>query len=312
MSAGRTHAIIFGAPRSGTTSLWRYLAQHPDIAESRVKELDYFRSGKRTSDYESNFAAGGLSTLEASPSYFREHSDVVPRLHADLPTARLICILREPAARLSAYFRGERDWEGRIAPDVTFSDYTKIVATDADPTPINPINLEVADYVKAGSKVGNYTDILQHYFCYFSAEQILVLFLDEMIENPEDTLARCAAHIGVDAGRFPPIAFKSENQGVSIKNIQLFRVARAINNYLEPTFNKVPAVKEALRWLHHRINAQTLDRQSVDELTGKEILQNWYAPANRRLAELLKDTYPGQQLPIWLAEDDDHLTGHKK
>src|SRR5688500_8554449 len=34
--------IIAGVPKGGTTSLFRYLAQHPDICAARNKELRYF------------------------------------------------------------------------------------------------------------------------------------------------------------------------------------------------------------------------------------------------------------------------------
>ena len=34
--------VIIGAARSGTTSLYRYLAQHPDVFTSPVKETNFF------------------------------------------------------------------------------------------------------------------------------------------------------------------------------------------------------------------------------------------------------------------------------
>ena len=39
-------ALIVGAMRSGTTSLFHYLAAHPQVAASADKEPDYFSSDK--------------------------------------------------------------------------------------------------------------------------------------------------------------------------------------------------------------------------------------------------------------------------
>ena len=40
----KPNLFIVGAPRCGTTSLYRYLGQHPDIFMSSEKELNFFAS----------------------------------------------------------------------------------------------------------------------------------------------------------------------------------------------------------------------------------------------------------------------------
>ena len=34
--------ILAGAHKSGTTSLWEYLKDHPDVCMARIKETNYF------------------------------------------------------------------------------------------------------------------------------------------------------------------------------------------------------------------------------------------------------------------------------
>src|SRR5512142_2021892 len=96
--------LIIGASRSGTTSLFEYLRQHPEIYMSPVKEpMYYWEEGRGQYDY-------GVSTREAyerlfdgvtneraigeaSPQYLR--SPTAPaRIAADLPDVRLIATLR--------------------------------------------------------------------------------------------------------------------------------------------------------------------------------------------------------------------------
>ena len=298
----RPAAIIFGAPRSGTTSLWRYLANHPDIAPSKVKELDFFKSGCPNVEYDASFAEDGEVTLEASPVYFREHATVAPLLASQIPDARLVCILREPASRLVAYFRGERDWLGRVAEDCDFADYAEIVAGDLPSAPIFPSDPSAAQYVKDGSKVGIYVDILETYLAHFPRDAILVLFMDELKSDPRKVVARCCVHFGVDPDRLPEIDFSVENKGVNVRNVKLFRLLRRINNKLEPLFNRMPGVRKALKRLHVAVNGARTDLHAEAERRGRTILERWYAPHNLRLAELMANSYPETDLPRWVGE----------
>lgn len=298
----RTSAVIFGAPRSGTTSLWRYLAKHPDIAPSKVKELDFFKSANPAGDYDASFAEDGQVTLEASPVYFREHGSIAPRLAEQLPYVRLVCILREPASRLVAYFRGERDWQGRVADDCDFARYAEIVAHDLDPAPICPANPQAAQYVKDGAKVGIYEDILTTYLAHFPRESILVLFMDELKANPRAVVERCCHHMGIDPARMPEIDFSVENKGVNVRNVRLFRFLRRLNNGLEPIFNRMPGMRKALKRLHGTLNGAPADLHAKAETRGRAILELWYSPHNRRFAELMGTTYPETRLPDWLRE----------
>jgi hypothetical protein len=105
--------LIIGAARSGTTTLYRYLEQHPEIYVSPVKEPGFFafegldagygRFGKGVCDlaaYRALFdgVAGETAVGEVSPIYL-----ISPRAPARIqhyiPEARLVAILREPAER---------------------------------------------------------------------------------------------------------------------------------------------------------------------------------------------------------------------
>jgi hypothetical protein len=110
--------LIVGAGRSGTTSLYEYLRQHPQVFMSRVKEPNYFAfegeiphgpgaawlraTSVRTREaYEALFAEAGSARAigEASARYLR--SEGAPeRIHALLPDARLVGILRNPVGPL--------------------------------------------------------------------------------------------------------------------------------------------------------------------------------------------------------------------
>jgi hypothetical protein len=111
--------FVVGAQKAGTTSLYHYLNQHPQVFMSPVKEPHFFeglqseyrRPGRRKPpvanlrDYEALFsgASGEIAVGEASASYL--YSPEAPVLiRRSVPEARIIAVLRDPAERAYSNF----------------------------------------------------------------------------------------------------------------------------------------------------------------------------------------------------------------
>lgn len=118
--------LIIGAAKSGTTSLYAYLRQHPEVFMPAVKEPRFFAYVDAPppmtgpGDAQSNAAAGAVYTLEAyrqvfdgatheaavgeaSPNYL--YSPSAPhRIREQIPDVRLIAILRNPVDRAYSHF----------------------------------------------------------------------------------------------------------------------------------------------------------------------------------------------------------------
>ncbi len=111
-----TNFLIIGAAKAGTTSLYHYLRQHPDVFMSPVKEPQYYwDEGPKNmhacaydrAAYERLFegSESRRAAGEASPQYL--HSPTAPaRIAADLPRSRLIVSLRNPADRAYSCYLG--------------------------------------------------------------------------------------------------------------------------------------------------------------------------------------------------------------
>ena len=99
--------VIAGFPRTGTTTLFENLARHPGFARGLRKELDYFRHGRKPSavEYESLFAewAPGQICLDATPYYALDPA-IAFQVQALAPDARVVVLLREPAAWLFSFY----------------------------------------------------------------------------------------------------------------------------------------------------------------------------------------------------------------
>lgn len=178
-----TPVITIGAMKCGTSSLHRYLALHPDVAMSRVKELDYFVASKNWSKGESwyarQFPAGGRAWGESSPNYTKAPTfpGVPERIHARLPDARLIYVARDPVRRTISHYRHNLG-HGRERRPVD-----EALAQPDD----NP-------YVWPS----RYRTQIDGYLAYFRREQVLLLDLDELAAEPARIMRQVFAFVGVD------------------------------------------------------------------------------------------------------------------
>src|SRR5580700_10947295 len=74
-SSRKPNFFIVGAPKAGTTSLYHYLDQHPDIYMSPMKEPCYFASEMRPENYELSRRAEAYRMVDDVRDYLRGAMD---------------------------------------------------------------------------------------------------------------------------------------------------------------------------------------------------------------------------------------------
>ncbi len=103
--------IIIGGQKCGTTSLYHYLCQHPEIYPGNTKEVHYFDDNYERGSlwYRSHFPFRnrGRFAIEATPNYMF-HRASHDRLCELLPNVKLIAVLREPVERAYSHYRHMR------------------------------------------------------------------------------------------------------------------------------------------------------------------------------------------------------------
>lgn len=107
--------LLIGAKRSGTTAMHRWLLAHPQVRPAfptakNIKGVHYFdrRPWRSTRWYRSHFPLrrGDCVVGEASP-YYLYHPRAAERAARVVPAAKLLVLLREPAARAWSHYRDE-------------------------------------------------------------------------------------------------------------------------------------------------------------------------------------------------------------
>lgn len=113
----KPNLFIVGAPKCGTTALYHYLASHPQICMSSIKETNfwctdfpYLKKCADKDEYMALFQEAEPSAVywgEASPAYMRSET-AVPAISRFNPEARLVVVLRNPVELLPSYHSERR------------------------------------------------------------------------------------------------------------------------------------------------------------------------------------------------------------
>lgn len=188
--------LIIGAQKAGTTALYRYLNQHPEIFMSPDKEPRYFSfSGnnnslfpyQRPDQYEALFsnATGEEAIGEASTSYLA--SKIAPaRIAQAIPHVKMIAILRNPVERAySAYiFRVREGQEKR-------KDFARVLHDELDIIKQGQIR---GTYLNRGF----YGQQIERYYSHFNKEQLKLFLFEDLVNDTPGVLREIYRFIGVD------------------------------------------------------------------------------------------------------------------
>lgn len=201
--------IIIGAMKSGTKSLFTYLAQHPMIVPPFQKEVHYFDGG--TNPNHDNFKRGinwyrlhfplnmlmqkGYKTFEASPLYI--FNPLAPkRIHGLLPNVKLIVLLRNPTERaISHYFHERR--KGR--EQLPIEEALKIEEERLKPV-IERNDYKSTKYIHYSyKKRGLYKIQIEQYLKIFPRKNLLILKSEDFFNETEKHLKIIYDFIGVNS-----------------------------------------------------------------------------------------------------------------
>jgi len=237
--------LIIGAAKAGTSAVWAYLAQHPEVFMHPAKELRFFALDGRPGfqgpgdtvvntkwvstwdEYRDCFAgvsADVTAVGEASPFYLCSEGSA-ERIQRYLPDAKLIAILRDPASR-------------------AFSSYQSLRLVEREPLADFRDALEAEDerrrqnweFLWRYRELGLYSRQLQPYFAAFPREQIWIGLHDDLQEDPAGFVRSIFRFLDVDPDYRVDLSARLNLSGVArskalhrvMKNATVKSVARGL------------------------------------------------------------------------------------
>jgi len=190
--------LIIGAKKSGTTSLYRYLIQHPSIKSATTKEISFFDRyfQKGTNWYRMNFPMKKIwmkknsrteLTGEATPTYIY-HPHAPKRVYDLLPNVKIIVLLRNPVDRTYSQYNMEAN--NHTNETLSFEE-----AIEQEPSRLegefekmqkdgNYFSYNYYTFSYLASSI--YADQLERWFKYFPREQFLIINENELEKDAQE------------------------------------------------------------------------------------------------------------------------------
>lgn len=220
----RPNFFIVGAPRCGTTALYAYLEQHPDVFMPYHKEPVFFgsdlRKRPRSLDedaYLELFRAGAGRRRRGEATVWYLYSEAAPQeiLTFD-PDARIIIMLRNPVDMMHSLhslmlFTGNEDiadFEGALAAESDRRAGRRMPHDTRRPEGL--LYRWCADYAPH----------VRRWLTTFGRDQVRIIVFDDFSAQPATVYRETLEFLGVDAEFQPDFAVVNRNKGVRSRRLQ--------------------------------------------------------------------------------------------
>jgi hypothetical protein len=291
--------IIVGVSRAGTTSLFSYLGQHPDICASSIKEVKYFtplKYGEALAPFEAyaqyfSHWRGEKYRMEASPGYFYGGMPLVSTMKETLAGAHALVVLRDPSARVWSAFNYMK-MRLRIDKDLTLDEYVHR-ALERHRQDINDLEASNLYWPLA---TGFYVEYISEWFETFGSE-FRVVFFEELTENPRAVVEEVCEWLNIESDPAAGLKYAVQNRSVVYKHKRLQNVAHAIRGRGDGFLSRHPMLNERLRQIYYLLNED--QHPAHFDPAIRSLLDAFYSASNEALAsELSARGY--RDLPAWL------------
>lgn len=208
--------LIIGAQKCGTTSLFYYLSQHPDLCLPAIKELQFFtfEYSKGWPWYENQFPGKSnfkdKLTGEATP-YYLYHPLVPKRVAYHIPKVKLIVMLRDPVERAySHYYHEIRHHAERMENTVhALVQEGNQICEEEKALISGQIERSYSHQHHSFLSRGLYAKQIERWLQYFPHSQMLFIKSEDFFNNPEIEMDNVYKFLNIK--KVFPNDFKAQN-----------------------------------------------------------------------------------------------------
>jgi hypothetical protein len=300
--ARRPNFCIIGAAKSGTTALFQYLAQHPQVFVSEPKEPHFLAFANQTPSFRGPYdkeiindravtdiaayerlfqkSQGFPAVGEASVSTLYYHESSIPNIERYIPECKLLCMLRNPVARAYSAYMYYISLTRETVMD--FGEAWRLEARRIE---------ENYHHIWHYGQMGLYSLQLAPFMRAFSKDQLRVWLYDDFRDAPEKVVRESFEFIGVDAA-FRPAQTPQPLVSGRPRNMLVQRILGRPSGWKEKLKDHLPA--QFTKKLRGFITRRNLSREEMAP-EMRELLIEFYQEDVEKLQDLL-----GRDLSHWL------------
>lgn len=202
--------IIAGAQKSGTTSLYRYLDEHPNVVSPITKELAFFDRNfdRGTQWYRLHFplrganrsaeGSGNKMITGESTAYYVFHPLAAQRIAETLPQVKIIILLRNPVDRAFSHYQHKwRRCQETLSFDEAIDAEAGRLAGEEEKICNNSGYRSQAHVLYSYLARGIYVDQIRRWQQFFSTDRLLILESGTFFKRTADVYQRVLDFLGL-------------------------------------------------------------------------------------------------------------------
>lgn len=292
--------LIAGVGKSGTSSMFSYLAAHPEICGADTKEVHYFDPVllgvplPPLEEYAAHWAHadGERYRLEATPLYCLGGDDMLDAFERYLsPDLRVLLLVREPVERLAsnfAYMKGRGALQD--VPDLDAYVERRMGSVGLDPSASDAM-------VGSAWRRSFYGDYLGPWLRRLGPRLRLVWF-DDLARDPAACVTEVLDWLDLDPAGVAGVSFEIHNPTLGTRHQWLRDMAILGDRAAGSVLSRHPALRGHLRAWYCRLNALDDDASGVSSRTRAR-LESVFEESTARFADMVVEA-GYDDLPAWL------------
>lgn len=293
------YLIIGGTTKGGTTSLFNYLAEHPQICAASYKETRFFLDADYPLNSRYRLDLDGISKynelfpkcttpklrLEATPDYLYSEN-CAQRITKNLSNVKMIFILRDPIQRLCSWYKYSQQ-DGRLSPDITIDEYVAMQLYQGTSS-----DLEVPQHLRSLEQ-GCYARYVSKFTQVFGEHNCLIISLDDLKKSPLSTMRRVCHFASLPDDVYADYEFSVANESLVMRFPRVHGFYKKVVYSIRAYTHSYPILHSYFRlmrryfdMLYLSMNAKTSVKVQVPKYLD-DFLKGFYAEDQAELQEFL-------------------------
>lgn len=293
--------LVAGVPKAGTSSLFAYLKQHPEISPADEKEVGYFNyynplrhdgDPPSVETYARHFDHCKDETyrFEATPTYSYGGAPVISAIRRLLPGTKIIMSLRNPVDRLWSAYTFQRKM-GNLATLKTFEEYVRACESSKR----HAADLVPRDHMH-GLYIGFYENYVGLWLEAFGAD-MKVVFLEDLARDPSAITTELFQWLGLDA-EVATIDLVPRNSTDPARSTKVAKLVYSLKRSADQRHLVPSGFRGPLKRAYSQINTGGSSEKLEPEMA--RYVEALYRPSNAATAQALT-SHGYHNLPSWLS-----------
>lgn len=291
--------IIAGVHKAGTTSLFFWLMDHPEVICSLDKETNFFiytkykTPARPIEEYYAQWPKYNNQKLimEASPGYFYGGAATATEIKNKCNNPKVLMVFRDPTDRLYSFFTRKKE-VFQLPENTTLEEYIKKCESFTD----EELVLE-KNHIYTGMVFGHYIKHIDDWYN-VTGNNLRVMFFEELRE-PKKVMKDLCVWLGINPDFYDTYNFDVKNKSGTYKNKLMHTIAVKMSFGMQRFWRSNPALKKRVRDFYYVLNRGS-KKPATDDESAKNYLRQHFKPYNEKFATYLK-TKGITDLPKWLS-----------